>query len=65
MWEVGCICFIALPDCRYNVREGSAVISMDELQFAASQGECEALCDQVKHVFETCKRCKLGKNIFK
>jgi len=22
---------------------------MDELQFAASQGECEALCDQVKH----------------
>jgi hypothetical protein len=38
---------------------------MDELQFAASQGECEALCDQVKHVFETCKRCKLGKNIFK
>jgi hypothetical protein len=34
---------------------------MDELQFAASQGECEALCDQVKHVFETCKRCKLGK----
>jgi len=24
---------------------------MDELQFAASQGECEALCDQVKHNF--------------
>jgi len=22
---------------------------MDELQFAASQGECEALCDQVIH----------------
>jgi hypothetical protein len=24
---------------------------MDELQFAASQGECEALCDQVKNIF--------------
>jgi hypothetical protein len=24
---------------------------MDELQFAASQGECEALCDQVRNVF--------------
>ena len=34
------------------MREGSAVISMDELQFAASQGECEALCDQVKHYIQ-------------
>ncbi|XP_021930316.1 uncharacterized protein LOC110834946 [Zootermopsis nevadensis] len=41
-------CVRSLPDCRYNVREGSAVISMDELQFAASQGECEALCDQAR-----------------
>jgi hypothetical protein len=49
MWQRACLYLLALPDCRYNVREGSAVISMDELQFAASQGECEALCDQVKH----------------
>ncbi|KAJ9581100.1 hypothetical protein L9F63_023721, partial [Diploptera punctata] len=41
-------CVRSLPDCRYNVRQGSAVISMDELQFAASQGECEALCDQAR-----------------
>ncbi|XP_069693489.1 uncharacterized protein [Periplaneta americana] len=41
-------CVRSLPDCRYNVRSGSAVISMDELQFAASQGECEALCDQAR-----------------
>ncbi|XP_033606986.1 uncharacterized protein LOC111863521 isoform X3 [Cryptotermes secundus] len=41
-------CVRSLPDCRYNVREGTAVISMDELQFAASQGECEALCDQAR-----------------
>ncbi|CAG2054540.1 unnamed protein product, partial [Timema podura] len=41
-------CVRSLPDCRYNVRQGSSVISMDELQFAASQGECEALCDQAR-----------------
>lgn len=30
---------------------------MDELQFAASQGECEALCDQVnsKYFYEMWK----------
>ncbi|XP_063218616.1 uncharacterized protein LOC134528880 [Bacillus rossius redtenbacheri] len=30
-------CVRSLPDCRYNVRPGFSVISMDELQFAASQ----------------------------
>lgn len=40
--------FAALPDCRYHPRPDNSVISMDELQFAASQGECEALCDQAR-----------------
>jgi PAN domain len=40
--------FAALPDCRYHPRQDNSVISMDELQFAASQGECEALCDQAR-----------------
>ncbi|XP_046406709.1 uncharacterized protein LOC124171575 isoform X1 [Ischnura elegans] len=39
-------CVRSLPDCRYNIRSDSTVISMDELQFAASQAECEVLCDQ-------------------
>ncbi|XP_034231598.1 uncharacterized protein LOC117639791 [Thrips palmi] len=41
-------CVRSLPDCRYNVRPGFSVVSMDELQFAASQSECEALCDQAR-----------------
>ncbi|CAB3367593.1 Hypothetical predicted protein [Cloeon dipterum] len=41
-------CVRPLPDCRYHPRPDNAVLSMDELQFAASQGECEALCDQAR-----------------
>ncbi|XP_047103996.1 uncharacterized protein LOC124722900 [Schistocerca piceifrons] len=53
-------CVRSLPDCRYNVREGSAVISMDELQFAANQAECEALCDQARGF--TCRSFTYAKN---
>jgi hypothetical protein len=38
---------IELPDCRYTARQDVAVISMDELQFAASREDCQSLCDHV------------------
>lgn len=44
----------ALPDCRYAARtDGSLAVSMDQVEFAQSQGECESLCDQAR-VF-TCR----------
>ena len=40
--------FVDLPDCRYAGRpDGSLTVSMDQVEFAQSQGECESLCDQV------------------
>ncbi len=44
--------YIALPDCRYTPRpDGILTISMDQVEFAQSQGECESLCDQVSIIF--------------
>jgi len=36
-----------LPDCRYTSRQDVSVISMDELQYAASREDCQTLCDLV------------------
>ncbi|XP_046464235.1 uncharacterized protein LOC124210016 isoform X1 [Daphnia pulex] len=47
-------CVKTLPDCRYAGRpDGSLTVSMDQVEFAQSQGECESLCDQAR-VF-TCR----------
>ncbi|KAI9559609.1 hypothetical protein GHT06_013614 [Daphnia sinensis] len=47
-------CVKTLPDCRYAGRsDGSLSVSMDQVEFAQSQGECESLCDQAR-VF-TCR----------
>lgn len=40
---------VELPDCRYTSRQDVSVISMDELQFAASRDDCQSLCDQVRY----------------
>ena len=37
----------ALPDCRYAIRNDINLVSLDQVEFAQSQGECESLCDQV------------------
>ncbi|OXA52939.1 Plasminogen [Folsomia candida] len=41
-------CVKQLPDCRYTTRQDVSVISMDELQFAASREDCQSLCDHAR-----------------
>lgn len=36
----------ALPDCRYVVQNDVMVVSMDSLEFANIQSDCESLCDK-------------------
>ena len=47
------VSFKALPDCRYMSRPDGHLMSMEQVEFAQSQGECESLCDQTR-VF-TCR----------
>ncbi|CAG7728314.1 unnamed protein product [Allacma fusca] len=41
-------CVKQLPDCRYSSRQDVSVISMDDLQYAATREDCESLCDHTR-----------------
>ncbi|KAK7068490.1 hypothetical protein SK128_019532, partial [Halocaridina rubra] len=46
-------CARTLPDCRYDVQNDVMIISMDALEFAATQDDCESLCDKTRYM--TCR----------
>lgn len=46
-------CVRSLPDCRYDVQNDVMVISMDSLEFANVQNDCQSLCDKTR--FMTCR----------
>ncbi|KAK3854084.1 hypothetical protein Pcinc_039409 [Petrolisthes cinctipes] len=39
-------CVKMLPDCRYAIQNDVMVVSMDQLEFANVQSDCESLCDK-------------------
>ncbi|XP_045103923.1 uncharacterized protein LOC123499645 isoform X7 [Portunus trituberculatus] len=41
-------CVMPLPDCRYVVQNEVMVVSMDALEFANIQSDCESLCDTTR-----------------
>ncbi|KAK8733710.1 hypothetical protein OTU49_006439, partial [Cherax quadricarinatus] len=42
-----------MPDCRYTVQNDVMVVSLDALEFANIQSDCESLCDKSRII--TCR----------